>query len=251
MLGTSTAAVKSTLQRARARLGEAAPAPDDSSSPPSPGPGRCSSQYIAGFENADTAALETGAARRRRDRDGGHADLVLRPRDLPALPRPRDRLARRLADDPDPGQRPARRGRLLPRRRRGVPGVRGRRPHRHRTGIAASPSSAAARAWWPGSACPARCPRLSRHTGRPLGSGVWLGHVVAALVGRVEPDPHDGAGGRIAEPLGRRHPARRRAAAAARAAAARRRAAAGRARHRRRPRPSGGRSVTAAAASSA
>ncbi|MGH3407317.1 MAG: sigma factor-like helix-turn-helix DNA-binding protein [Streptosporangiaceae bacterium] len=42
MLATSTAVVKSTLQRARARLEEAAPAPTTSSSPPSRGPGPCS-----------------------------------------------------------------------------------------------------------------------------------------------------------------------------------------------------------------
>jgi RNA polymerase sigma-70 factor (ECF subfamily) len=43
MLGTTTASVKSALQRAHARLEEVAPVLD---------------QYIAAFENADTAALE-------------------------------------------------------------------------------------------------------------------------------------------------------------------------------------------------
>jgi RNA polymerase sigma-70 factor, ECF subfamily len=56
MLGTSTAAVKSTLQRARARL--PAPAPDQIIEPTDPHAQALLGQYIAGFENADTAALE-------------------------------------------------------------------------------------------------------------------------------------------------------------------------------------------------
>jgi RNA polymerase sigma-70 factor (ECF subfamily) len=59
MLGTSTAAAKSTLQRARARLEEAAPAPDRVIEPTEPHARALLGQYIAGFENADTAALET------------------------------------------------------------------------------------------------------------------------------------------------------------------------------------------------
>jgi RNA polymerase sigma-70 factor, ECF subfamily len=58
MLGTSTAAVKSALQRARARLEEAAPAPDDVLEPIEPRARELLGQYIAGFENADIAALE-------------------------------------------------------------------------------------------------------------------------------------------------------------------------------------------------
>ena len=58
MLGTSTAAVKSTLQRARARLDEVAPAPGRVIEPTDPHARELLSQYIAGFENADTAALE-------------------------------------------------------------------------------------------------------------------------------------------------------------------------------------------------
>jgi RNA polymerase sigma-70 factor, ECF subfamily len=58
MLGTSTAAVKSSLQRARARLDEAAPAPDRLIEPTEPHARALLGQYIAGFENADTAALE-------------------------------------------------------------------------------------------------------------------------------------------------------------------------------------------------
>jgi RNA polymerase sigma-70 factor (ECF subfamily) len=59
MLSTSTAAVKSTLQRARARLEEVAPAPERVSEPTEPHAQALLGQYIAGFENADTVALET------------------------------------------------------------------------------------------------------------------------------------------------------------------------------------------------
>ncbi len=58
MLGTSTAAVKSTLQRARARLDEVSPAPERMIEPTEPRARELLSQYIAGFENADTTALE-------------------------------------------------------------------------------------------------------------------------------------------------------------------------------------------------
>jgi RNA polymerase sigma-70 factor, ECF subfamily len=58
MLGTSTAAVKSTLQRARARLGEVAPEPEHIVEPTEPRARELLGQYIAGFENADITALE-------------------------------------------------------------------------------------------------------------------------------------------------------------------------------------------------
>jgi len=58
MLGTSAAAVKSTLQRARARLDEVAPAPDRILEPTDPRALELLRQYIAGFEQADTTALE-------------------------------------------------------------------------------------------------------------------------------------------------------------------------------------------------
>ncbi len=58
MLGISTAAVKSALQRARARLDEVAPAPDRVIEPTEPRARELLGQYMAGFENADTAALE-------------------------------------------------------------------------------------------------------------------------------------------------------------------------------------------------
>jgi RNA polymerase sigma-70 factor (ECF subfamily) len=55
-LGTTTAAVKSTLQRARARLRHVAP--DDVIEPTEPEQRALLGQYIAAFENADAAALE-------------------------------------------------------------------------------------------------------------------------------------------------------------------------------------------------
>jgi RNA polymerase sigma-70 factor (ECF subfamily) len=58
MLDTTTAAVKSALQRARARLDEVAPEREQISEPTEPHARALLEQYIAGFENADTAALE-------------------------------------------------------------------------------------------------------------------------------------------------------------------------------------------------
>jgi RNA polymerase sigma-70 factor, ECF subfamily len=58
MLGVSTAAVKSALQRARARLDEVAPSPESVTEPTEPHARDLLRQYIAGFENADMTALE-------------------------------------------------------------------------------------------------------------------------------------------------------------------------------------------------
>jgi RNA polymerase sigma-70 factor (ECF subfamily) len=58
MLSISTAAVKSALQRARARIDEVAPDRDRVSEPTSPHVRALLDQYIAGFENADVTALE-------------------------------------------------------------------------------------------------------------------------------------------------------------------------------------------------
>ena len=58
MLGTTTAAVKSALQRARARLEELAPAADEITEPTAPRARALLGQYIAAFESADAAALE-------------------------------------------------------------------------------------------------------------------------------------------------------------------------------------------------
>ena len=58
MLGTTTAAVKSALQRARARLEEAVPAADKVSEPAEPRVRALLDQYTTAFENSDPAALE-------------------------------------------------------------------------------------------------------------------------------------------------------------------------------------------------
>jgi RNA polymerase sigma-70 factor (ECF subfamily) len=57
LLGTSIAAVKSSLQRARARLEQLAPAADQVAEPSEPTVRALLDQYIAAFENADAAAI--------------------------------------------------------------------------------------------------------------------------------------------------------------------------------------------------
>jgi RNA polymerase sigma-70 factor, ECF subfamily len=58
MLDSTTASVKSALQRARARLEELAPAADEITEPTAPQARALLDQYVAAFENADAAALE-------------------------------------------------------------------------------------------------------------------------------------------------------------------------------------------------
>ncbi|SEG48731.1 RNA polymerase, sigma subunit, ECF family [Actinacidiphila yanglinensis] len=58
MLGTTTTAVKSTLQRARSRLREVSPAADEITPPTEPAAHAFLDQYIAAFQNADAPALE-------------------------------------------------------------------------------------------------------------------------------------------------------------------------------------------------
>jgi RNA polymerase sigma-70 factor (ECF subfamily) len=58
MLGTTTASVKSALQRARARLREVAPAADQITEPTESQARALLGQYITAFENADATALE-------------------------------------------------------------------------------------------------------------------------------------------------------------------------------------------------
>jgi RNA polymerase sigma-70 factor (ECF subfamily) len=58
MLGTSTAAVKSALARARATLAEARPARDDLAEPSGADVRRLLAGYVAAFEASDAAALE-------------------------------------------------------------------------------------------------------------------------------------------------------------------------------------------------
>src|ERR1700730_13745594 len=58
MLGTTTVAVKSALQRARARLSDVAPAGRQLAEPSEPAARALLEAYIAAFEHADAAALE-------------------------------------------------------------------------------------------------------------------------------------------------------------------------------------------------
>src|SRR5580692_4259944 len=58
MLGTTTVAVKSALQRARTRLSDVAPAGRRLAEPPEPAARALLEAYIAAFEHADAAALE-------------------------------------------------------------------------------------------------------------------------------------------------------------------------------------------------
>jgi RNA polymerase sigma-70 factor (ECF subfamily) len=58
MLGNTTAAVKSVLQRARARIKEVAPSAGQVTEPAEPYARALLEQYIAAFENSDAAALE-------------------------------------------------------------------------------------------------------------------------------------------------------------------------------------------------
>ena len=58
MLGTTTVAVKSALQRARSRLSEVAPAGQPLAEPPEPAARAMLEAYIHAFEHADAAALE-------------------------------------------------------------------------------------------------------------------------------------------------------------------------------------------------
>ena len=58
VLGTSTAAVKSSLQRARARLRDLAPVADEIVQPTEPKARALLDQYISAFQNADAPALE-------------------------------------------------------------------------------------------------------------------------------------------------------------------------------------------------
>jgi RNA polymerase sigma-70 factor, ECF subfamily len=99
MLGTSTAAVKSTLARARARLWEVAPAPERVVEPTEPRSRELLSQNIAGFENADIASPR----RRRPHRHPGrhHPHHRLRRR---APPGGRVRTARRHTGPAGAGQ---------------------------------------------------------------------------------------------------------------------------------------------------
>ena len=87
LLGVSTAAVNSVLQRARDHLRRAAPAPDEIREPAEPELRRLLDRYASAFENADVSAL-TRLLR---------ADAVLEMPPLPGWFAGRERIGRFLA----------------------------------------------------------------------------------------------------------------------------------------------------------
>ena len=92
MLGTTTASVKSALQRARARMAELALAEDKIIEPTAPRARELLDRYIAAFERRRGSI---GAALDRGRHPGGNAvaHLVRRPRDLHSVPaRPSSRI---------------------------------------------------------------------------------------------------------------------------------------------------------------
>jgi hypothetical protein len=128
MLDTTTAAVKSALQRARARLDDVAPKREELSEPTEPRARALLDQYIAGFENADTTTLEqalrTDAAIEligTRTWFSGRVTCLRFLTHVIGSPW-------RLANDPNHRQRTTRRGRLPARPGWEAPRVRTRRP---------------------------------------------------------------------------------------------------------------------------
>ena len=106
ILGTTTAAVKSALQRARARLDEVAPAADQVAEPTEPEARALLDQYIRAFQTSDAAALKQLL---RRD-----ATLELPPSPAWFAGGQGPRLPRRLADGGRGDQRTAGGGGLPP-----------------------------------------------------------------------------------------------------------------------------------------
>ena len=86
LLGTTTAAVNSTLQRARAQLRRAAPAADSVREPAGPADRELLARYAAAFENADVDALTVLL----------HRDAVLEMPPLPTWFAGRDQAGRFL-----------------------------------------------------------------------------------------------------------------------------------------------------------
>jgi RNA polymerase sigma-70 factor (ECF subfamily) len=82
MLGTTVAAVKSSLQRARAAIAKAAPDPHDVVEPSSPDARRLLDAYVTAFERADVRRADCRAACRRDPRARAQRCLVRRPGEL-------------------------------------------------------------------------------------------------------------------------------------------------------------------------
>src|SRR5216683_1406780 len=130
LLGTTTTAVNSMLQRAREQLSQLAPAQDQIREPAEPDLRKLLDRYAAAFENADVAAL----TKLLRDDAGDAADahLVRRPRARRWLPgRPSHARAWPVHDDPRLRQWPARLRRVPARDRRRPAGLRDPGDHRH------------------------------------------------------------------------------------------------------------------------
>jgi RNA polymerase sigma-70 factor (ECF subfamily) len=130
ILGTSTAAVKSALQRARGRMEDAAPAPDELTEPDAPEARALLDQYMHAFEAADGQALERALRTDAALEMTGTTTWFAGRRTCLTYIRRFLGAPRRLPDGRDRRQRPARRRRVPPHRGRPSRGVRGRRPHR-------------------------------------------------------------------------------------------------------------------------
>ena len=133
ILDTTTAAVKSGLQRARARLDELEPEPAELLEPTDQRARALLDGYIAAFERSDAGLLEqvlrtdaTLEATPFRDWQVGPGDVHPRAR------RVRAGHTGRLADDRHHRQRPTRRRRVPPGRGRRAPSRRRRGAGRHR-----------------------------------------------------------------------------------------------------------------------
>jgi len=115
MLDTSVVAVKSSLQRARARMAEAAPSPGDVVEPTAPEARRLLDAYVIAFENRRRRGPDSGAPCRRDLGAAARPRVVRRQGRLLARPRRRRGQPRRLAHGPDGRERPTR-GRGVPAR---------------------------------------------------------------------------------------------------------------------------------------
>src|SRR5262245_37495976 len=128
ILGTTTAAVKSGLQRARARLAELEPEPEELLEPTDPRARELLDRYIAAFQGSDAGLLEQ-VLRTDATLEATPAipRLAGRPGQVhPPARRLRARRAGRLADDRHHSQRPARGRRVPPGRAQHAQGPRHR-----------------------------------------------------------------------------------------------------------------------------
>ena len=116
MLDLSVPAVKSALQRARARLEEVAPTRESVVEPTAARARELLDGYMAAWETRGRGGLRAGAALGRRPGGGAVADLVRRQEALRGVGRAVPGRAGGLADGGGRGQRSAGRGGVLARR---------------------------------------------------------------------------------------------------------------------------------------